>query len=100
MALSMMGAVVAQLFRLYNGPSPPGTIGFYEVAVGLACVCQCAALVIVVAGAHRFWRQQSAMARGEALSAGWEVWLIFCCVAFVSSHADPSRASSKSWVHS
>lgn len=75
-ALSMLGTVVAQLFRLQNSPSPPGIISLYVMAVPLACICQGGALVTTVAGGYRFWRQQSAMAQGQALASGWESWLM------------------------
>ena len=80
----MLGAVIAQLFRLQNGPSPTGAVNFFVIATPLACACQSAALVTALSGGHRYWRQQNAMARGEALASGWELWLMICISGSVS----------------
>ena len=72
----MLGAVIAQLFRLQNAPSPNGTVDLFVIATPLACICQGAALITAVTGGHRYWRQQNAMARGQALASGWEFWLM------------------------
>jgi uncharacterized membrane protein YidH (DUF202 family) len=83
-ALSMLGAIIAQLFRLQNVPSPTGVISLYLLAIPLACICQGAALLTALTGGHRYWRMQNAMARGEALAAGWEFWLIIVVSGSVS----------------
>jgi uncharacterized membrane protein YidH (DUF202 family) len=81
----MLGTVIAQLFRLGNGPSPTGAISLYVLAIPLACICQGAALISALAGGHRYWRQQNAMARGQAKASGWEVWLMIGILGSVSS---------------
>ena len=80
----MLGAVIAQLFRLENASPPPTGISLYNVGVPLGCVCQGTALVTVLAGCHRFLHHQSAMASGEANGAGWEIWMMFVVVGLVS----------------
>jgi uncharacterized membrane protein YidH (DUF202 family) len=89
-ALSMLGAVIAQLFRLQSSPSPPGVISLYVLSVPLACICQGAALITALAGGHRYWRQQNAMARGQSLASGWEFWLI---IGILGSVSDPQPSS-------
>ena len=83
-ALSMLGTVIAQLFRLQNSSSRPGAISLYVLAVPLACICQGAALITTLTGGHRYWRQQSAMAQGQALASGWEFWVIIGILGPVS----------------
>jgi uncharacterized membrane protein YidH (DUF202 family) len=75
-ALSMLGTITAQLFRLQNAPSPTGVLSLYILAIPLACICQGAALLTTLIGGHRYWRMQNAMARGHVLAAGWEFWLM------------------------
>ena len=72
----MLGAIIAQLFRLQNEPSPTGSVSLYGVAIPLACICQGAALITALAGGYRYWRYQNAMAGGDALASGWEFWLM------------------------
>lgn len=86
----MLGTVIAQLFRLQNSPSPPGVISLYVLAVPLACICQGAALITALTGGHRYWRQQNAMARGQALASGWEFRMMIGISASVS---DPQSSS-------
>lgn len=83
-ALSMLGTVIAQLFRLQNGPSPGQAVSLYVLAIPLACICQGAALITALTGGHRYWRQQNAMARGQALASGWEFWLMIAMSGAVS----------------
>jgi uncharacterized membrane protein YidH (DUF202 family) len=83
-ALSVLGTIIAQLFRLQNAPSPTGVISLYTLATPLACVCQGAALLTALTGGHRYWRMQNAMVRGQALAAGWEFWLMIGISGFVS----------------
>ncbi|CAD0085806.1 unnamed protein product [Aureobasidium mustum] len=42
----------------------------------LAGLFQSAAIVVIIIGAHRFWRQQMNMARGRVWAGGWEIWTI------------------------
>ena len=80
----MLGTIIAQLFRLQNAPSPTGVISLYILAIPLACICQGAALLTTLTGSHRYWRMQNAMARGQALAAGWEYWLMIGILGSVS----------------
>ena len=72
----MLGAIIAQLFRLQNAPSPTWVISLYTLAIPLACACQGAALLTALTGGQRYLRMQNAMARGQVLAAGWEFWLM------------------------
>jgi uncharacterized membrane protein YidH (DUF202 family) len=92
-ALSMLGTVIAQLFRLQNAPSPPGVISLYILAIPLACICQGAALLTALTGGHRYWRMQNAMVRGQALAAGWEYWLM---IGVSGSVSPPHLISTRS----
>lgn len=80
----MLGIIIAQLFRLQNAPSPTGVISLYVFAIPLACICQGAALITALIGGYRYWRMQNAMARGQALAAGWEYWLVIGISSSVS----------------
>lgn len=82
--LSILGVTIAQLLRLRNAPSPTGAINLYALAIPLSCICQGAALITALIGGHRYWRQQRAMARGQAISSGWEFWLIIGISGLVS----------------
>ena len=70
--LAMIGVMVAQLFRL-NDDLQRGSFGFYRASRGLAAMLVGSTIVIVLVGAIRFWRQQTAMARGKVWAAGWEL---------------------------
>ncbi|KAL2009506.1 hypothetical protein VTN00DRAFT_5313 [Thermoascus crustaceus] len=74
LAFSMQGVLIAQLFhlqRLMANPSP--RFGFYRVGIPLSVTCHCTAILVAGMGAHRFWKQQSAMALGKVYAGGWEV---------------------------
>ena len=58
-------------------------IGFFVIGVPLACICICTALMVTLLGAYRFWRQQSALARGKIHAGGWEVISIFVAAFLV-----------------
>ncbi|WPB01722.1 uncharacterized protein RHO25_006353 [Cercospora beticola] len=76
-ALSMMGVVVAQLWRLQHSPNPDPVFGFYVLSIPIAVILQSAALIVVVIGAIRYWRQQDAMAvYGKVVSGGWELGVV------------------------
>lgn len=78
--LAMQGVLIAQLFRLQSPHSSEG-LGFHRVGVPLSVTCHCAALVTAVLGAHRFWKQQSAIALGTIYSGGWEM----NCIGFLTT---------------
>lgn len=70
----MQGVFIAQLFRLQRFTSQEQYgLTYYEVAVPLSVTCHGMALVIVVVGAYRFWRQQSSITDGKVLAGGWEL---------------------------
>lgn len=73
LALSMIGVTVAQLFRLNHAPTPSKIFGFYVLGRPLACICQGAAIYVLLLGAFRTWRSQNAIVRGKALSGGFEM---------------------------
>lgn len=73
MAISMIGVLIAQLFRLQHSSQPDKVFGYHAVSVPLACICQAVATGLAIIGAHRYWRQQNAMARGKVRAGGWEM---------------------------
>ncbi|KAH8679881.1 hypothetical protein BGZ60DRAFT_369765, partial [Tricladium varicosporioides] len=73
LALSMMGILVAQLFRLQHSPTPNFHFGFFILGKPLSCVCQGFAIYTLVIGAFRTWRSQNAIVRGKAISGGFEI---------------------------
>ena len=73
LALSMLGVIIAQLFRLQKSPNHSDTFGYYVSGIPLAACFISASIVIVLIGAVRFWRQQNAMTRGKVWAGGWEV---------------------------
>ncbi|KAK5171946.1 uncharacterized protein LTR77_003583 [Saxophila tyrrhenica] len=72
-ALSMIGAVIAQLYRLQHRPNPDDVFGYYVLSKPLAGIFQGAALIVVLLGGIRFWRQQNAMAIGKVHAGGFEL---------------------------
>ena len=73
LALSMVGVIIAQLFRLQSSELPGGEIGYFVLGVPLAACFIGGSIVVVLLGYVRFWRQQTAMARGKVWAGGWEV---------------------------
>ncbi|KAL4957101.1 hypothetical protein BDW69DRAFT_157167 [Aspergillus filifer] len=80
--LAMQGVLIAQLFRLQGAHASHG-LGYHEVGVPLSVTCHCAAIVTAVLGAHRFWKQQSAIALGTIYAGGWELNVIGILVTAV-----------------
>ncbi|KEQ93457.1 hypothetical protein AUEXF2481DRAFT_41688 [Aureobasidium subglaciale EXF-2481] len=78
LALSMLGIVTAQLFSLQHSPDPASdpVFGYHTLGKPLAALFQSAAIVVILIGGHRFWRQQMNMARGRVWAGGWEIWSI------------------------
>ena len=85
--LSMIGIFIAQFYRLQHGPDPHGTFGYYALGKPLSVIFQCAALLTALLGGWRFWRQQSAMARGKVHAGGWEILSLGAAVLVVSAHS-------------
>ncbi|KAK3636449.1 hypothetical protein LTR56_014236 [Elasticomyces elasticus] len=80
LALSMLGAVVAQLYRLQHSPTPSPTFGFYILSKPIAAIFQCSAICMTLLGAIRFYRQQHAMSIGKVHAGGWEILVIIALV--------------------
>lgn len=72
----MLGVVTAQLFRLQRQIMPDAGIGYFLLGVPLAVTCIICAVLLVLLGGYRFWRQQQALVRGKIYAGGWEVKLI------------------------
>ncbi|KAI9687186.1 MAG: hypothetical protein M1820_010512 [Bogoriella megaspora] len=72
----MLGVVVAQLFRLQHSINPSKTFGYFVLGKPLAAILEGAAMLTALVGAHRFWRQQTAMTRGKCWAGGWELVFI------------------------
>lgn len=47
--------------------------GYFAVSIPVSVLFQSAALLTVLVGGWRFWRQQSAMAQGRVHAGGWEM---------------------------
>ena len=71
--LSIVAIIISQLFRLEHNTTPSKTFGFFILGTPLACLCLGAAIVVLLLGANRFWRQQNAMLRGKVRAGGWEI---------------------------
>ncbi|KAK2752371.1 hypothetical protein FQN55_007411 [Onygenales sp. PD_40] len=73
LAFAFLGVLIAQLFSLQHRTTHSPRFGFYSVGMPLACACHGCAMVLAAVGAHRFWRQQNALARGKVHAGGWEL---------------------------
>jgi uncharacterized membrane protein YidH (DUF202 family) len=75
MSLSATGVVIAQMSKIQHAihPDRKHEIKYYVLGVPQAAVCQLLAMVIIVIGACRFFKQEHAIKRGQAHSGGWEV---------------------------
>ncbi|KAL2041569.1 hypothetical protein N7G274_005951 [Stereocaulon virgatum] len=71
--LSVVAVIISQLFRLSHNATPNKAFGFFVLGTPIACSCIGAAVVVLLLGAYRFWRQQNAMLRGKVHAGGWEV---------------------------
>lgn len=78
----MLGVTVAQLYRLQNTPDPHAAFGYFLLSKPLACLLQGAAMVLSLSGTFRYFRQQSALARGRVYAGGLEV-LVICVSMFL-----------------
>ncbi|KAL5346231.1 hypothetical protein ACLOAV_008499 [Pseudogymnoascus australis] len=75
-AMSMLGVIISQLFTLQKTINPDPHIGYFITGKPLGAVCQGAAMVTLMLGTFRWWRQQNAITRGKALAGGFELTLI------------------------
>lgn len=83
--IAMQGVLIAQLFRLQRTKTPTDRLRFYEVGIPLSVTCHCVAVLVALIGAYRFWRQQSAIARGKFHAGGWELNWVGILLFAVSS---------------
>ena len=91
LALAMLGVLVAQLLRLQHGQNPDPVIGFFVLGIPLASFCIVSAIVVLLLGAFRFWRQQNAILRGKVQAGGWEILTSALVILIVSSTAFKRR---------
>ena len=84
LALSMLGIVTAQLFSLQHSQHPDPIFGYHALGKPLATLFQAAAIVVILIGGHRFWRQQMNIARGTVWAGGWEIYTIMAFILLVS----------------
>lgn len=82
-AISILGVVVAQLFRIQHA-AHPADFGFFVLGKPLAALCQGAAIYCLFLGACRSWRLQNAMVRGKAITGGFELVLLGGGMSLVS----------------
>ena len=64
--------------------TPNPIIGFYVLGIPLAACFIGLAILVLLLGAVRFWRQQSAMVRGKVYAGGWEINTIMVLSSLVS----------------
>ncbi|KAI6789421.1 hypothetical protein KC360_g1878 [Hortaea werneckii] len=76
LALSMVGVIISQLYRLQHPPSPNSVYGYYVLGKPIASIFHASALGVILVGAVRFFRQQSAMSIGKVHAGGWEVVVV------------------------
>lgn len=97
----MISVIIAQLYRLEHAQNPNKVFGYYAMSIPLACICIGAAIVVLLLGAYRFWRQQNAILRGKVHAGGWEMNTIglttalFVLTLFVLLVAANSRKDSE-----
>lgn len=74
-ALTMIAAVIVQLYPMQvQGKKVEHAVTFPKLGKPLASLFVVAAILNVLFGACRFWRQQSAMVRGLVYTRTWELW--------------------------
>lgn len=84
-ALAMMGVITAQLFRLQHSVNPNPSLGFFVLGIPLAAIFIGTAIVVLLLGAFRFWKQQNALVRGKIHAGGWEINTIMGLAIVVSA---------------
>lgn len=50
--------------------------GFHIVSVPLSTICQIMAIILLLVGTLRFFKLQTIMARGKAVTGGWELYCV------------------------
>lgn len=73
----MLGVIIAQFLRLQRSENPDPNFGFFVSGIPLASICIIAAVIVLLVGTFRFWRQQNAILRGKVYAGGWEIATIF-----------------------
>lgn len=73
MALTIVGVLIAQLFRLQHTERPDRELGYFVLGIPLAVVCIGCSMLVLALGTYRFWRQQNAMLRGKVHAGGWDI---------------------------
>ncbi|CUS10530.1 unnamed protein product [Tuber aestivum] len=74
LVFAISAAITAQLTIIQQAPTPPITFGFHNIGKPISILLVCFSLVISVLGILRWWRLQSGLLRGAAISGGLEVW--------------------------
>lgn len=80
----MLGVIIAQLLRLSHSSNPNPILGFFVISVPLSSICHIMAILTTILGCYRFFHWQAEMARGYAISSGWELLTIFTLSFLVS----------------
>lgn len=78
-ALASFGVVIAQLFRLpstVDEVNSPLVSRFFRLGRPFGAATEGLAIVVVLVGALRCWRQQQRILGGTVVGGGWEIWLV------------------------
>lgn len=78
----MTGVIIAQVLRLQDGLEDPYT-RYTIFGTPLASTYLVAAIIVILVGAFRSWRQQNALLRGKIYAGGWEPILISLIILLV-----------------
>lgn len=90
----MIAVIIAQLFGLQHAESPNKIFGFFVLGIPLACACIVAAILVLLLGTYRTWRQQNAMLRGKVYAGGWEINAIGLVVLMVCLAENPKESTT------
>ncbi|KAI9044716.1 DUF202 domain-containing protein [Aspergillus affinis] len=82
--IAMQGVLVAQLFRLQHSTNSHSRLGYYEVGIPLSLTCHSVAILVALMGAHRFFKQQNAVALGIVYAGGWELHCIGVLIGLIN----------------
>ncbi|KAL1959195.1 hypothetical protein VTO42DRAFT_2700 [Malbranchea cinnamomea] len=97
LTFAILGVFIAQLFSIQRRVHHDPEFGFYKVGLPLSCACYGVAIIVSLLGAHRFWRQQQAMANSKVYAGGWDlnavgiltvatVLVLFVLVIVIAAH--------------
>ena len=76
-AFAMLGVITSQMMRVLHSVHPDPVLGFFVISIPLSAVCHVMAVIISIVGCYRFLHWQAEMARGHAISGGWELVTTF-----------------------